>query len=186
MNYIYQYYQKIQDGSIVVGEWIRLAYEYIIHGLESKAFYFDGKKANHAIDFIEKFCRHAEGALAPQHITLELWQKAFVSCLFGIVGEDGLRQFREVFLVVGRKNGKSLLLSAIAQYCAFADGEYGGRIYFTAPKMEQASQCFDAFVETVKKAAHRCISGRHEYNNQAVGFLCEEVRRLEHFSGCCG
>lgn len=151
MNYIYQYYQKIQDGSIVVGEWIRLAYEYIIHGLESKAFYFDGKKANHAIDFIEKFCRHAEGALAPQHITLELWQKAFVSCLFGIVGEDGLRQFREVFLVVGRKNGKSLLLSAIAQYCAFADGEYGGRIYFTAPKMEQASQCFDAFVETVKK-----------------------------------
>ena len=151
MNYIYQYYQKIQDGSIVVGEWIRLAYEYIIHGLESKAFYFDGKKANHAIDFIEKFCRHAEGALAPQHITLELWQKAFVSCLFGLVGEDGLRQFREVFLVVGRKNGKSLLLSAIAQYCAFADGEYGGRIYFTAPKMEQASQCFDAFVETVKK-----------------------------------
>ncbi len=151
MNYIFQYYQKIQDGSIVVGEWIRLAYEYIVHGLESKAFYFDGKKANHAIDFIEKFCRHAEGALAPQHITLELWQKAFVSCLFGIVGEDGLRQFREIFLVVGRKNGKSLLLSAIAQYCAFADGEYGGRIYFTAPKMEQASQCFDAFVETVKK-----------------------------------
>ncbi len=151
MNYIYQYYQKIQDGSIVVGEWIKLVYEYIVHGLENKAFYFDGKKANHAIDFIEKFCRHAEGALAPQHITLELWQKAFVSCLFGIMDEDGLRQFREVFLVVGRKNGKTLLLSAIAQYCAFADGEYGGRIYFTAPKMEQASQCFDAFVETVKK-----------------------------------
>lgn len=151
MNYIFQYYQKIQDGSIVVGEWIKLVYEYIVHGLENKAFYFDGKRANHAIDFIEKFCRHAEGALAPQHITLELWQKAFVSCLFGILDEDGLRQFREIFLVVGRKNGKSLLLSAIAQYCAFADGEYGGRLYFTAPKMEQASQCFDAFVETVKK-----------------------------------
>lgn len=151
MNYIYQYYQKIQDGSIVVGKWIRLVYEYIIHGLENKEFFFDQKKANHAIEFIETFCRHAEGALAPQHIKLELWQKAYVSCLFGIVGEDGLRQFRESLLIVGRKNGKTLLCSAIAQMCAFADGEYGGRIYFTAPKMEQASQCFDAFVETVKK-----------------------------------
>lgn len=151
MNYIYQYYQKISDGSIVVGKWIKLVYAYIVHGLENKEFFFDQKKANHAIDFIETFCRHAEGALAPQHIKLELWQKAFVSCLFGIVGEDGLRQFREILLIVGRKNGKTLLLSAIAQYCAFADGEYGGRLYFTAPKMEQASQCFDAFVETVKK-----------------------------------
>ena len=151
MNYIYQYYQKIQDGSIVVGEWVKLVYEYIIHGLENKSFFYDGKKANHAIDFIETFCRHAEGALAPNHIKLELWQKALVSAIFGILDDEGNRQFREIFLVVGRKNGKTLLLSAIAQYCAFADGEYGGRIYFTAPKMEQASQCFDAFVETVKK-----------------------------------
>ena len=151
MNYIYQYYQKIQDGSIVVGEWVKLVYEYIIHGLENKSFFYDGKKANTAIEFIEKFCRHAEGTLAPQHIKLELWQKALVSSIFGIIDEEGNRQFREIFLVVGRKNGKTLLLSAIAQYCAFADGEYGGRIYFTAPKMEQASQCFDAFVETVKK-----------------------------------
>jgi phage terminase large subunit-like protein len=151
MNYIYQYYQKIQDGSIVVGEWVKLVYEHIIHGLENKSFFYDGKKANHAIDFIETFCRHAEGSLAPQHIKLELWQKALVSTMFGILDDEGNRQFREVFLVVGRKNGKTLLLSAIAQYCAFADGEYGGRVYFTAPKMEQASQCFDAFVETVKK-----------------------------------
>lgn len=151
MNYIFQYYQKIQDGSIVVGEWIRLVYEYIIHGLENKDFFYDGKKANRAIEFIERFCHHAEGALAPQRIKLELWQKAFISCVFGIIDEDGNRQFRECLLIVGRKNGKTLMLSSIAELCAFADGEYGGRVYFTAPKMEQASQCFDAFVETVKK-----------------------------------
>lgn len=151
MNYIYQYYQGIKDGSIVVGEWIRLVYEYIIHGLEHKDFFFDAKKANRAIEFIETFCRHAEGALAPKHIRLELWQKAFISCIFGIVDADGLRQFREVFMVVGRKNGKSTLLAAISAMCAYSDGEYGGRVYFTAPKMEQASQCFDCFVETIKK-----------------------------------
>ena len=151
MNYILQYYQQIKDGSVVVGEWVRLVYEYIVHGLEEKRFFYDAKKAEHAINYIEKFCHHAEGALAPQLIQLELWQKAFVACVFGIVGPDKLRQFREIFLVVGRKNGKSLLLSAIASYCAYADGEYGARVYFTAPKLEQASIAFDSFVETVKK-----------------------------------
>ena len=151
MNYIFQYYQQIKDGSVTVGEWTRLAYEYLVHGLEQKEFTYDAKKAERAIAYIEKFCHHAEGALAPQLIKLELWQKAFVSAIFGIMDEDGLRQFREVFLVVGRKNGKSLLLSAVSSFCAYADGEYGGRIYFTAPKLEQASQAYDAFVETVKK-----------------------------------
>lgn len=151
MNYILQYYQAIKDGSVTVGVWVQLAYEYIVHGLEEKKFFYDAKKANHAINYIEKFCHHAEGALAPQLIKLELWQKAFVACVFGIVGEDNLRQFREIFLVVGRKNGKSLLLSAIASYCAYSDGEYGARVYFTAPKLEQASIAFDSFVETVKK-----------------------------------
>lgn len=151
MNYILQYYQQIKDGSVIVGEWVRLVYEYIVHGLEEKRFFYDAKKAEHAINYIEKFCHHAEGALAPQLIQLELWQKAFVACVFGIVGPDKLRQFREIFLVVGRKNGKSLLLSAIASYCAYADGEYGARVYFTAPKLEQASIAFDSFVETVKK-----------------------------------
>lgn len=151
MNYIFQYYQKITDGSIVVGKWIKLVYEYIVHGLENKEFYFDAKKANKVIDFIEKFSRHAEGALAPNHIKLELWQKAFISVVFGIIDDEGLRQFREVLLVVGRKNSKTTTLASICEYLAYADGEYGGRIYFTAPKLEQASQAYDAFVQTIMK-----------------------------------
>ena len=74
MNYIYQYYQGIKDGTYTVGLWTTLIYEYIVHGLQDKKFFFDQKKANHAIDFIETFCRHAEGPLAPGKIKLELWQ----------------------------------------------------------------------------------------------------------------
>lgn len=151
MNYILQYYQKIQDGSIVAGEWVKLVYEYIVHGIEEKRFYYDQKKANRVIEFIETFCHHAEGPLAPGLLKLELWQKAFLSCVFGIVDEDGLRVFREVFLSMGRKQGKSSLMAAVCCYLAYADGEYGGRVYFTAPKMEQAAQAYDTFVETVKK-----------------------------------
>ena len=52
-------------------------------------------------------------------IHLELWQKSTVCLMFGIVDGDGLRIFREVFLVMGRKNGKSLFASACIAYMAY-------------------------------------------------------------------
>lgn len=114
-NYILDYYQQIKDGTATVGEWVRRIYEYIVRGLESKAFFYDHKKAQAAVLFIERFCHHHEGALAPGLITLETWQKALVSLIFGIVDDTGARQFREVFLVIARKNGKTLLAAAIAE-----------------------------------------------------------------------
>lgn len=148
-NYILTYYQKINDGSIVVGEWVRRIYEIIVKGLEDKSFFYDPKKANKAIKFVETFAHHHEGKLAPKLITLELWQKAMLSVVFGIVDEDGTRHFREVICVVARKNGKTLLDASVAEYMAFADGEYGGRLYFIAPKLQQANLCFDALYQMI-------------------------------------
>ena len=149
MNYIYEYYQKIQDGSETVGKWVRLWYEFVVKGLEKKSFLFNQKKANAAIVFVENFCRHHEGELAPNKIKLELWQKAFLSVVFGVLDFDGHRQFREIVLIVARKNGKTLFAAAIANYCMFLDGEYGGRIYFAAPKLEQANLCYEAFLQMI-------------------------------------
>ena len=148
-DYILAYYQRIQDGTETVGRWTRLLYEYIIRGLQDGLFFYSHKKAMAAIRFIESFCHHHEGPLAPGRIRLELWQKALVSLIFGIVDETGARQFREVFFVVARKNGKTLLAAAIAAYCTFLDGEYGGRIYFAAPKLEQANLCFEAYHQII-------------------------------------
>ena len=111
-NPIYSYYQKVKNGSIVVGKWVRLLLEYIINGLEKKEFFYDGQKANKAIDWIESHGFHTKGDLAPSPLKLELWQKSLVACIFGLVDENGKRQFREVLLVVARKNGKSLLPSS--------------------------------------------------------------------------
>lgn len=158
-NYIFEYYQQIKDGSVVVGKWIILLYEMIIKGLENKSFFYNNKKAQASILFVENFCHHHEGELAPQRIKLELWQKATLSLIFGIVDENGLRVFREVFLVVARKNGKTLFAAAIAAYCTFLDGEYGGRIYFAAPKLEQAYLCFEAY--------HQMILQEPELNTMA-------------------
>jgi len=137
-NHIYAYYQRIRNGSVVVGRWVSLVYEYLVHGLEEKAFYYDAHKADMAIEWIEGHCFHTEGALAPSPLRLELWQKAFIAAVFGVVDANGLRQFREVLLVIGRKNGKSLLASAIASYIWRVDGGYGARVFCLAPKLEQA------------------------------------------------
>ena len=150
-NYILAYYQQIVDGSVTVGTWIRKWYEYIVHGLEEKRFFFDQKKAARAIAFIQQYCRHHEGPLAPQLITLEVWQKALVSVVFGVVDAEGLRQFREVFVVMGRKNGKTLLDAAISVYMCIADGEYGARAYFCAPKLDQARLAFEAHYQMIAK-----------------------------------
>lgn len=138
-NYILQYYQKIQDGSIVAGKWIHLLYSYIVKSIESKSLKLDQKKANNAISWIEEHCFHVEGPLAPGKLKLELWQKALISAIFGLCDPaTGNRQFREVVLVVARKNGKSILASAIGNYMFQVDGGFGCRVYNVAPKLEQA------------------------------------------------
>lgn len=146
-NYIYEYYQKIKDGSIVAGHWIIIFYEYIIRGLENQLFFFSQKKANRAIRFIETFCHHSEGR--DDLLKLELWQKALVSVVFGIVDADEVRQFREVVVIIARKNGKTLFASAIIAYCVFMDGEYGAKVFCVAPKLDQADLVYNAFRQSV-------------------------------------
>jgi len=148
-NWVLKYYQMIEDGSVTVGHWIRLLYERIISDLENKVYFFDQKKANKAVRFFEKFCHHSKGKLAPQLVKLEIWQKALISCIFGLVDGNGIRIYREVFVVMGRKNGKSLLASGIAEYMAYADGERGADCYFLAPKLDQADIVFNDFWQSI-------------------------------------
>ena len=142
-NWIYTYYQGSKDGTYTVGKWISLIYERIIKDLEAKQYYFDQKKANAAIDWIETHCFHTEGPLAEQFLGLEVWQKAFISSIFGIVDEKGNRHFREVLLLVGRKNGKTKLASSIAAYIWRLEGGFGARVFCIAPKLDQADLVYN-------------------------------------------
>lgn len=138
-NWIYAYHQGIKDGTYVVGRFIRTLYDKLVQGIQEKTWLFDVKKANAAISWIENHCFHTEGPLAPGPLKLEVWQKAAISAIFGIVDEKCVRQFREVLLVVARKNGKSIIGSGIGGY-SFRGGDagYGGKTYCLAPKLEQA------------------------------------------------
>lgn len=149
-NYIQEYQSKIESGEIVVGEFIRTLYGMITEGIANGKYVFKPKRAELAISYIENFCHHHEGKLAPGLLHLELWQKAFLSLLFGIYDHNGFRQFTECLLIIARKNGKTLLASAISSYMLFADGEYGARVYFAAPKLAQATLCFSALQKSIE------------------------------------
>ena len=149
-NWIYTYYQGIKNGTYLTGRFITLLYEYLVKGLQEKRFFFDGNKANSAIDWIESHCFHTEGVLAPGLLKLEVWQKAFLSAIFGIVDENGNRFFREVFLVVARKNGKSLIASAIGNYTWRVDGGFGSRVFCIAPKFDQADIIYNCIWQMVQ------------------------------------
>ncbi len=137
-NPIYKYYQAIKNGSVTVGEYIERLYEIIVKGLEEGKYTYDAAKANAAIEWMENHVFHTEGPLAPGLLKLELWQQAILACMYGIVDKNGHRQFREVLLIVARKNGKSLFASGIAKYDWFVNGGFGARVYNIAPKLDQA------------------------------------------------
>ncbi len=148
-DYISEYHEQIKSGKVTVGKHIKRLYKYIEKGLKDKKFYFSAEKADKAIRFIEEFCHHCE--TREDLIKLELWQKALISLIFGIVDVMGVRQYREIFIVIGRKNGKTLLASAIMAYVAYIDGDYGAKIYCLAPKLEQARIAYDNFYQMIQK-----------------------------------
>lgn len=157
-NYIFRYYDAIRrikrgekvEGVRAAGQFIHDIFRILTDGIKSGEYLFDARKAEKAIRFIENFCHHSEGRA--DLLKLELWQKAVVSTIFGIMDPDrpDCRMFREVLLIVARKNGKTLLAAAIMAYMAYIDGEYGAKLYCLAPKLDQAELCFDAFYQIVQ------------------------------------
>ena len=144
MNYIKEYLQQIENGKIIVGKKVKKEYKKLLKESEDSSlpFYFDEEIGNRPIEFIERFCKQAEGEIG-KPIKLELFQKAYIQALFGFVYRDTkLRRFNETLFLVGRKNGKTTLLSAIALYMMIADGEGSAECYSVATKKDQASKAF--------------------------------------------
>lgn len=177
-NYIFAYYQKIKDGSIVVGKWVTLLYEIIVSGIENGTYIFNQQKANRAIKFIETFCRHNKGKLAPRPLKLSLWEKAFISCIYGIVDESDKRVFREIALFVGRKCGKTLLASAIMAYEVYVDGEFGSEIYCVASKLDQSDLVFSAFEFTKDKNPDLAKRTRKRKNDYIIDSTNTTIKKI--------
>lgn len=101
--------------------------------------HLDLEAAQLAIDFFAECLHHVKGELAGQPFVLDDWQKAIVGNLFGWKQPDGRRRYREAFIYVPRKNGKTTLVAGIVCYVMFCDHEPGAEIYSAAADREQAS-----------------------------------------------
>ena len=141
-NAVVEYYDLIKSGKLVTSYKVERTYQHIIEDIinnDKSQWEYDHTKATHAIDFIEQFCRHSKGNMGGKPFILELWQKALISAMFGIVDKiDNTRKYQETVLIVGRKNGKSTLAAAVGLYLMIADGELGPEIYAVATKKDQS------------------------------------------------
>lgn len=141
-NPIIEYHNKIESGKEIVSKKVKKVYSHIVNDIilnPDSEWEYDVDKASHAVEFIEKYCKHSKGNLGGKPFILELWQKALLAAMFGVVHKiDGTRKYQEVILIVARKNGKSTLAAAVALYLMIADGELGPEIYAVATKKDQA------------------------------------------------
>lgn len=144
-NYILRYWDEIQSGRILVCKKIYKTYKKIVHDIHNPGrWHYDDRRAKHALYFIEEYCRHSQGEMGGKKVVLELWQKAMISTIFGFVDNDGYRKYRQAIWIVGKKNGKSLIASAVGLYMQIADGEMGPEVVSAATTREQAKKIWDA------------------------------------------
>ena len=117
-NPILEYWNAIQSGRENVGLKVQKTYRHVVEqlGAENSEFYYSPKRANHILEFFENYCHHSKGKAGGQLVRLELWEKALLATTFGFIDIEGNRQYREAILIVGKKNGKSLLASGVGAY----------------------------------------------------------------------
>lgn len=156
MNYVREYYNRIESGEIVTSRRVRAVYKRLIDEMDANdtasPYYFDEETGERPIEFIETFCKQSQGDLGAP-LKLELFQKAFIQTLFGWLEKDtNCRRFRETLFLCGRKNGKSTLLSGIALYMLIADFEGAAEIYSVATKKDQAKKVLTEAVNMVKQS----------------------------------
>ncbi|AIQ69545.1 terminase large subunit [Paenibacillus graminis] len=118
-------------------------------GTKGFPFVFDEDKGYRPVGYIEKFCKPSMGDF--DRLELQPWQHFIVGSLYGWVHKDtGLRRFREGLIFMGRKNGKTALVSGLSLYGASKDGENGARVYQLANSKEQARDMFDECKAMIK------------------------------------
>ncbi|MES9730264.1 MULTISPECIES: terminase large subunit [Bacillus] len=154
-NPILEYWYKIKNRQEIVSDKVRRVYKKLVTDIGStkSEWEYNANRANHAIEFVENFCKHSKGKMGGKPFLLELWQKAMTAALFGFVHKiDGIRKYREFMLIVARKNGKSAWGSAIALYLMVADNEPGPEIVSAATKKDQAKIIWSEAKRMVKKS----------------------------------
>jgi len=153
MHPVTEYAEAVISGEEVAGKFVRWACQRHLDDLQRDDVYFDEGAANRIITFY-RLVPHVRGRWAGKPIELQPWQKFVVGCLFGWKREDGTRKYREVYIQVARKNGKTVLLAVLGLYGLRFDDEAGAEIYSAATTRDQSKEIFDPAKRMVEKSRH--------------------------------
>ncbi|MFT5873887.1 MAG: phage terminase large subunit-like protein [Clostridium sp.] len=110
--------------------------------------HYDDKRAQHAIDFIQNL-KHTKGEWFNKPFVLLEWQLEIIRNIFGVIKENGYRQFTTAYVEIAKKQGKTELGAALALYMLTADGERGAEIYSCAADRAQASLIYQVAVDMI-------------------------------------
>lgn len=146
------YFTAIYDGRITSCEKMKRISELLLEEFrQPERFHFDPDLAKKPIDFIESFCCKPDGKLG-QPLQLQLFQKARFEAIFGFVDDNDIRQYQEVLIVEGRKNGKTTETAALENFMLICDGEGAPEIYNVATKLDQAKKAFNACINMMRQS----------------------------------
>ena len=151
-----QYALDVVEGRIVTGELVRFACQRHLEDLEAShqdlsfPFYFDEDAVDNVLAFCP-LCHHFEGEWAGQPFDPEPWQIFILGSLFGwLRRHDHTRRFRKAFVMVGRKNGKTLFAVVVGYYVLLLDGEPGAQVISFVNSLDQAETTLFRAAEEVR------------------------------------
>ena len=206
MTYIEQYWNWIKKNPNKVGEKVKKEYEKLVQDLKTPkevSFFIEGKKVTHTykfdenlahkpIIFTEKYLKQSKGKWNGKPLKLELFQKAMIEAAYGFVDENGFRKYKKVIFFVARKNGKSVLASALGNFMLTKDGEGGAEVYSVATRKEQAKIVWEEAKRMINKspALHqriRCLIGGIYYDATDSFFraLASDSNSLDGLNSHC-
>ena len=193
----HRYAVAVAHGKRIAGKWVVLACKRYLQDLdeqEGRPFEFDAKVASAWVDFFPTVLRTFKGPKAGQPFELMEWQKFVVWNIFGWVNrETSNRRFRYAFVLISRKNGKTVFAAALALAMAVFDDEPSPDCYFLATKKDQAGEAYRSVYEfakrslTIRKHANIKLRGGRTKSGGAIGYLGSNKDTLDgldtHF-GC--
>ena len=206
MTYIEQYWNWIKKNPNKVGLKVKKEYEKLVQDLKTPkkvSFFIEGKEVTHTykfdeklahkpIIFTERYLKQSKGKWNGKPLKLELFQKALIEAAYGFVDENKFRKYKKVIIFVARKNGKSVLASALGNFMLTKDGEGGAEVYSVATKKEQAKIVWEEAKRMINKspALHqriRCLIGGIYYDATDSFFraLASDSNSLDGLNSHC-
>ncbi|OLO40308.1 hypothetical protein BTR23_07410 [Alkalihalophilus pseudofirmus] len=160
----------------------------------NKEYWYDHQEEKKIINFIEKL--NLDKGKKGQKIKLLSFQKKILCDLLCWKNPDGTRKYREGFIFLPRKNGKSFLIACIFVYSLFCDDEYGAEYIIAANSRDQAGHLFDTvknMIETNPTLAKHCriVDSRKKIfrksTNSFLQVISSDASKADGYNGyiCC-